>query len=92
MFLCLCKILDISLGFVVLYFDFGFELLHVFSYLTLCFSLLVFNFSVGLLEFLNLCSHLFVVMFKRKVFVIDIFNLSIKFAYLILVHLHVVVN
>ena len=92
MFLCLCKILDISLGFVVLYFDFVFELLHVFSYLSLCFSFLVPNFSVGLLEFLYLSSHLFVVMFERKVFVIDIFNLSIQFANLILVHLHVVVN
>lgn len=92
MFLGLCEILDIGLGFLVLYLDFVFELLHVFIYLTLSLSFLVPNFSESLLEFLDLCSHLFVVMFERKVFVIDIFDLDVKFADLVLVHLQVVFN
>lgn len=62
MFLRLSKILDVRLGFLVLYLDFVFELLHVLGYLSLGFSFLVPDFSVGLLELLDLCSHLFVVM------------------------------
>jgi len=92
LFLGLCEILDIGLGFLVLYLDFVFELLHVFIYLTLSLSFLVPNFSESLLEFLDLSSHLFVVMLERKVFVIDIFDLDVKFADLVLVHLQVVFN
>lgn len=92
MFLGLSKILDVGLGFLVLYLDFNFELLHVFSYLSLGLFFLVPDLSESLLEFLDLCPHLLVVMFVRKVFVIHIFDLGIKFTDLILVHLHVVVD
>ena len=92
MLLGLSKILDVSLGFLVLNLNFVLEFFHVFGDLSLRFSFLVLNFSISLFKFLNLGTHLFVVMLVRKVFAIDVLDLSTKFSDLILVHLDVIFN
>ena len=76
MLLGLSKILNVSLGFLVLYLDFVFQFFHVFGDLSLRLSFLVPNLSIRLLEFLDLGSHLFVIMLVREVLAIDVLDLS----------------
>ena len=76
MLLGLSKILNVCLGFLILYLDFVLQFFHVFGDLSLRLSFLVPNLSIRLLQFLDLGAHLFVVMLVREVFAIDVLDLS----------------